>query len=81
MPIEDTVGTLADLVKEGKIRYVGVSEAGAETLRRAHAVHPLAMLQTEYSLWTREPELATAIICLSAILEIITILKVNEWIG
>ncbi|NUM76514.1 aldo/keto reductase [candidate division KSB1 bacterium] len=56
VPIEDTVGTLGELVKEGKIRYVGLSEAGAETLRRAHAVYPLAMLQTEYSLWTREPE-------------------------
>ena len=56
VPIEDTVGTLGELVKEGKIRYVGVSEAGSETLRRASAVHPIAMLQTEYSLWTREPE-------------------------
>jgi aryl-alcohol dehydrogenase-like predicted oxidoreductase len=56
VPIEDTVGTLGDLVKEGKIRYVGVSEAGSETLRRASAVHPIAMLQTEYSLWTRDPE-------------------------
>jgi aryl-alcohol dehydrogenase-like predicted oxidoreductase len=56
VPIEDTVGTLGDLVKEGKIRYVGLSEAGSETLRRASAVHAIAMLQTEYSLWTREPE-------------------------
>jgi aryl-alcohol dehydrogenase-like predicted oxidoreductase len=56
VPVEDTVGTLAELVKEGKIRYAGLSEAGPETLRRAHAVYPLAMLQTEYSLWTREPE-------------------------
>ena len=56
VPIEDTVGTLGDLVKEGKIRYVGLSEAGSETLRRASAVFPIAMLQTEYSLWTREPE-------------------------
>jgi aryl-alcohol dehydrogenase-like predicted oxidoreductase len=56
VPIEDTVGTLGELVKEGKIRYVGLSEAGAETLRRACAVHPIAMLQTEYSLWTRDPE-------------------------
>jgi aryl-alcohol dehydrogenase-like predicted oxidoreductase len=63
VPIEDTVGTLADLVKEGKIRYAGVSEAGAETLRRAHAVHPLAMLQTEYSLWTREPERDVLPVC------------------
>lgn len=56
VPIEDTVGTLGQLVKEGKIRYFGVSEANSATLRRAAAVHPLAMLQTEYSLWTREPE-------------------------
>jgi aryl-alcohol dehydrogenase-like predicted oxidoreductase len=56
VPIEDTVGTLGELVKEGKIRYVGLSEAGPETLRRASAVHSIAMLQTEYSLWTREPE-------------------------
>jgi aryl-alcohol dehydrogenase-like predicted oxidoreductase len=57
VPIEDTVGTLGELVKEGKIRYVGLSEAGSETLRRASAVHSIAMLQTEYSLWTREPEI------------------------
>jgi aryl-alcohol dehydrogenase-like predicted oxidoreductase len=56
VPIEDTVGTLGQLVKEGKIRYAGVSEASSATLRRAVAVHPIAMLQTEYSLWTREPE-------------------------
>jgi aryl-alcohol dehydrogenase-like predicted oxidoreductase len=56
VPIEETVGTLGELVKEGKIRYVGLSEAGSETLRRATAVYSIAMLQTEYSLWTREPE-------------------------
>jgi aryl-alcohol dehydrogenase-like predicted oxidoreductase len=56
VPIEDTVGTLGELVKEGKVRYVGLSEAASATLRRASAVHPVAMLQTEYSLWTREPE-------------------------
>jgi len=55
-PIEDTVGTLAELVAEGKIRYIGLSEAGPDTIRRAHAVHPIAALQTEYSLWTRDPE-------------------------
>jgi len=55
-PIEDTVGALADLVREGKIKYIGLSEAGPETLRRAYAVHPIAVLQTEYSLWSREPE-------------------------
>jgi aryl-alcohol dehydrogenase-like predicted oxidoreductase len=55
-PIEDTVGALADLVAEGKIRYIGLSEAGTETIRRAHAVHPIAALQTEYSLWSRDPE-------------------------
>ncbi|MGH7650138.1 MAG: aldo/keto reductase [Gemmatimonadaceae bacterium] len=55
-PIEDTVGALADLVAEGKVRYIGLSEASPATIRRAHAVHPIAALQTEYSLWTRDPE-------------------------
>jgi len=55
-PIEETVGALADLVAEGKVRYIGLSEAGPATIRRAHAVHPIAALQTEYSLWTRDPE-------------------------
>ena len=55
-PIEDTVGAMAQLVKEGKIRYIGLSEAGASTLRRATKVHPITALQTEYSLWTRDPE-------------------------
>ncbi|HEX5042221.1 MAG TPA: aldo/keto reductase [Candidatus Polarisedimenticolaceae bacterium] len=55
-PIEDTVGAMADLVKAGKVRYLGLSEAAAGTIRRAHAVHPIAALQTEYSLWTRDPE-------------------------
>ena len=55
-PIEDTVGAMAQLVKEGKIRYVGLSEASPQTLRRAAKVHPIAALQTEYSLWTRDPE-------------------------
>jgi len=55
-PIEDTVGAMAQLVKEGKVRFLGLSEAGAQTLRRAAKVHPIAALQTEYSLWTRDPE-------------------------
>ena len=55
-PIEDTVGALAELVAEGKIRHIGLSEAGPATIRRAHAVHPIAALQTEYSLWTRDVE-------------------------
>jgi len=55
-PIEETVGALAQLVAEGKVRYIGLSEAGPATIRRAHAVHPVAALQTEYSLWTRDPE-------------------------
>lgn len=54
--IEETIGAIADLIQEGKVRYAGLSEAGAKTLRRAAQVHPIAMLQTEYSLWTREPE-------------------------
>ena len=55
-PIEDTVGAMAKLVEEGKVRYIGLSEAGAETLRRANQVHPITALQSEYSLWTRDPE-------------------------
>ena len=55
-PIEDTVGALAELVAEGKVRHIGLSEAGPDTIRRAHAVHPITALQTEYSLWTRDPE-------------------------
>jgi aryl-alcohol dehydrogenase-like predicted oxidoreductase len=55
-PIEETVGALAELVAEGKIRYIGLSEAAPETIRRAHAVHPVAAVQTEYSLWSRDPE-------------------------
>jgi Predicted oxidoreductases (related to aryl-alcohol dehydrogenases) len=55
-PIEDTVGAMADLVREGKVRWLGLSEAAPQTIRRAHAVHPIAALQTEYSLWSREPE-------------------------
>jgi aryl-alcohol dehydrogenase-like predicted oxidoreductase len=55
-PIEETVGAMAELVAAGKVRYLGLSEAGAETIRRAHATHPITALQTEYSLWTRDPE-------------------------
>ena len=56
MPIEETVGAMAELVEEGKVRYLGLSEASADTLRRAYAVHPISALQTEYSLWTRDVE-------------------------
>ena len=55
-PIEDTVGAMAALVREGKVRWLGLSETAPQTIRRAHAVHPIAALQTEYSLWSREPE-------------------------
>lgn len=55
-PIEDTVGAMAELVQQGKVRYLGLSEAAPETIRRAQAVHPISALQTEYSLWSREPE-------------------------
>ena len=55
-PIEETVGAMAELVKQGKVRYLGLSEAGVETLKRASAVHPISALQTEYSLWSRDPE-------------------------
>ena len=56
MPIEDVVGAMAELVREGKVRYLGLSEAGEQTIRRAHAVHPIAALQSEYSLWERNLE-------------------------
>ena len=56
VPIEDVAGTVKDLIREGKVRHFGLSEAGAETIRRAHAVHPVTVLQSEYSLWWREPE-------------------------
>ncbi len=56
VPIEDTVGAMADLVKAGKVRFLGLSEAGPQTIRRAHQVHPISALQTEYSLWSRDPE-------------------------
>lgn len=63
VPIEDSVGALADLVREGKIRSIGLSEVSASTLRKAHAVHPIAALQTEYSLWSRNPEIAVLQAC------------------
>jgi aryl-alcohol dehydrogenase-like predicted oxidoreductase len=62
-PIEETVGAMAALVREGKVRYLGLSEAAPQTIRRAHAVHPIAALQTEYSLWSREPETELLDLC------------------
>lgn len=56
VPIEDVAGAVKDLIQQGKVKYWGLSEAGAQTIRRAHAVHTVAALQSEYSLWTREPE-------------------------
>jgi aryl-alcohol dehydrogenase-like predicted oxidoreductase len=63
VPIEETVGAMAELVKAGKVRYLGLSEAGAATIRKAHAVHPITALQSEYSLWTREPEVEILPLC------------------
>ena len=63
VPIEDTVGAMADLVRAGKVRYLGLSEAAPDTLRRAHAVHPIHALQSEYSLWTRDPEQQALVLC------------------
>jgi aryl-alcohol dehydrogenase-like predicted oxidoreductase len=63
VPIEDTVAALAELVRAGKVRYIGLSEASVETLERAHRVHPVTALQTEYSLWTRDPEAGTLAAC------------------
>jgi aryl-alcohol dehydrogenase-like predicted oxidoreductase len=62
-PIEETVGAMAELVREGKVRFVGLSEANPETIRRAHAVHPITALQSEYSLWTRDPEEEVLPVC------------------
>jgi aryl-alcohol dehydrogenase-like predicted oxidoreductase len=62
-PIEDTVGAMADLVRQGKVRHLGLSEAAPATIRRACAVHPIAALQTEYSLWTRDPEVEVLPTC------------------
>src|SRR5437764_13602339 len=56
VPIEETVGAMAELVEQGKVRHIGLSEAAPETIRRGHAVHPVTAVQTEYSLWTRDPE-------------------------
>ncbi len=63
VPIEDSIGALADLVRQGKVRAIGLSEVSAATLRRAHAVHPIAAVQSEYSLWTRNPELGVLDAC------------------
>jgi len=63
VPIEDSVGALSDLVRQGKIQTIGLSEVSALTLRKAHAVHPIAAVQTEYSLWTRNPEIAVLQAC------------------
>ena len=63
VPIEDTVGAMADLVRGGKVRFLGLSEAGPASIRRAHATHPIAALQSEYSLWTRDPERTVFPVC------------------
>src|SRR5262249_10169557 len=63
VPIEESVGAMASLVRAGKVRYLGLSEAGPSTLKRAHAVHPIAALQSEYSLWWREPEASVLPAC------------------
>ena len=62
-PVEETVGAMAELVHQGKVRFLGLSEAGPETIRRAHAVHPISALQSEYSLWTRDPENEVLLVC------------------
>jgi aryl-alcohol dehydrogenase-like predicted oxidoreductase len=61
--IEETIGAMAELVREGKVRFLGLSEAGGETIRRAHAVHPITAVQSEYSLWTRDPEDEVLAVC------------------
>jgi len=62
-PIEETIGAMAELVRKGKVRFLGLSEAGAETIRRAHTVHPITALQSEYSLWTRDAEKEVLSVC------------------
>src|SRR5207247_4499553 len=62
-PIEETVGAMADLVRGGKVRFLGLSEAGVETIRREHSIHPITALQSEYSLWTRDPEAEVLGVC------------------
>src|SRR5438045_6559521 len=62
-PIEETIGAMTELVRAGKVRYLGLSEAGADSIRRAHAVHPVTALQSEYSLWTRDPEEEVLAVC------------------
>ena len=63
VPIEDVAGTMKDLIAEGKVAHYGLSEAGAQTIRRAHAVHPIAAIQSEYSIWTRDPEAEVLPVC------------------
>lgn len=63
VPIEETVGAMAELVKAGKVRFLGLSEAGSATIRKAHAVHPITAVQSEYSLWTRDPEEGVLAVC------------------
>ena len=63
VPIEDTVGAMSDLVRQGKVRYLGICEAGAATIRRAHAAHPLSAVQIEYSLWSRDVEAEILLLC------------------
>lgn len=63
MPIEDVAGTVEELVKEGKVKYFGLSEAGADTICKAHAVHPVTAVQNQYSLWAREPEANVILVC------------------
>lgn len=63
VPIEDVAGTVKDLIQEGKVKYFGLSEAGAYTIERAHAVHPVTAVQNQYSIWTREPEVAVIPLC------------------
>src|SRR5258705_5509890 len=63
IPIEDSIGTMSDMVKQGKVKTIGLSEVSAETLRKAHRIHPISAVQTEYSLWTRNPEIAVLDAC------------------
>jgi aryl-alcohol dehydrogenase-like predicted oxidoreductase len=81
-PIEETVGAMAELVREGKVRFLGLSEAAPRTIRRAHAVHPITALQTEYSLWSRDPLTVTVFggldVCIHKVMRISTCFSANS---
>ena len=81
VPIEEVAGTVGSLIAEGKVRYFGLSEAGVETLRRAHRVHPVSVLQSEYSLWSRGPEKAILPVCRELKIGFVGRADLKSWSG